>query len=167
MKKSFDVVVVGGTFDEFHKGHQALLMKAFEISNRVLVGLSSDDFARELRKPHEVDAYNDRLEDLKDFLEKQKVMSRAKIIPLHDSYGVTLSRGCAEAIVVSRETEPVAYEINEKRGKMGLPHLIVISIELIPAENHSSISTTRIRQGEIDREGKMLSSSHKRRHPPH
>ena len=58
--------------------------------------------------------------------------------------------------MVSRETEPRAREINEKRKAMGLPPLHVVVIEMVPAENHVSISTTRIRWGEIDREGHLL-----------
>ena len=50
MKRKFNAVLVGGTFDEFHKGHKALIMKAFEVGNRVILGLSSDHLAKELRK---------------------------------------------------------------------------------------------------------------------
>lgn len=156
VKKKFDMVAVGGTFDEFHKGHRALLVKAFEVGNHVLVGLCADEFARELRKPHEVATYEERLKELKEFLEKLGVLGRAEIIPLHDPYGVTLSSTSLDAIVVSKETEPRAHEINKKRAAKGLPPLEVFVIEMIPAENHVSISTTRIRQREIDREGRLL-----------
>ncbi|MFQ6080929.1 MAG: phosphopantetheine adenylyltransferase [Candidatus Bathyarchaeia archaeon] len=158
MSRKFAVVAVGGTFDEFHKGHRALLMKAFEVGNRVLIGLCSDDFARKLRKPHKVAAYEERLEDLKEFLRRHGMLDRAEVIPLRDPYGVTLSSGCLDAIVVSRETEPRAYEINEKRRARGLPPLGVIVIEMIPAEDRVPISTTRIRRREIDREGRLLKS---------
>lgn len=156
MKKRFHTVAVGGTFDEFHKGHRALLIKAFEVGNRVLVGLCADEFARELRKPHKVATYEERLKELKEFLKELGVLSRAKIIPLHDPYGVTLSSTRLDAIVVSKETEPRAHEINRKRVAKGLPPLNVAVIEMVPTENHVSISTTRIRQGEIDREGRLL-----------
>ena len=154
--KRFKAVAVGGTFDEFHKGHRALLMKAFEVGERVLIGLSSDEFARELRKPHKVASYEERLEDLKRFLKRRGLLDRAEIVTLHDPYGVTLSEGCVEAIVVSRETEPTAHEINEKRRARGLQPLEIIVIEMVPAENHVPISTTRIRRKEIDREGRVL-----------
>lgn len=156
MSRKFTVVAVGGTFDKFHKGHRALLNKAFEIGDRVLIGLSSDDFARKLRKPHKVATYDKRLEDLKKILMRRKVLDRAEIVPLHDSYGVTLSSGCVEAIVVSKETEQIANKINEKRRAKGLQPLSIAVIEMVPAEDHVPISTTRIRRMEIDREGHML-----------
>jgi pantetheine-phosphate adenylyltransferase len=159
VKKKFDAVAVGGTFDEFHKGHRALLMKAFEVGNHVLIGLCTDEFAKELRKPHEVAAYEERLKELKEFLEKLGVLDRAEIIPLHDPYGPTLSNSNLDAIVVSEETEPRAHEINEKRMAKGLPPLNIIVIRMVPAENHVSISTTRIRRKEIDREGHLLKPS--------
>ena len=152
----FKIVAVGGTFDEFHKGHRALLMKAFEVGDRVLIGLCSDDFAKRLMKPHRVATYEERLEELKKFLRRHGWLDQAEIFPLHDPYGVTLSSGCVEAIVVSRETEPRAHEINEKRRAKGLPPLHIVVIEMVPAENHVPISTTRIRQGAIDHEGHLL-----------
>jgi len=156
--KKFKAVAVGGTFDEFHKGHRALLLEAFDVGNRVLIGLCTDEFAKKLWKPHKVSTYEKRLEELKDFLKRKGLLDRAEITPLNDPYGVTLSGGCIEAIVVSRETEPRAHEINEKRIAKGLLPLRVIVIEMIPADNHISISTTRIRRREIDREGRLLRS---------
>lgn len=159
MKKKFKAVAVGGTFDEFHKGHRILLMKAFEVGERVLIGLSSDEFARELRKPHKVASYEERLSALKRFLKRHGLLDKVEIVTLHDPYGVTLSKGCVEAIVVSRETEPTAYEINEKRRAKGLRPLKIVVIDMVPAENHTPISTTRIRQGQIDQEGHLIKAS--------
>jgi len=152
----FKVVAVGGTFDEFHKGHRALLTKAFEVSERVLIGLSADDLVQRLGKPHKTATYNFRLEELKGFLRKQGWVDRAKIVPLHTPYGLTLTSKLIEGIVVSRETEPRAQEINEKREAGGLKPLSVIVVDMVPAYNHAPISTTRIRRMEIDREGNKL-----------
>lgn len=155
-KPKFKTVAVGGTFDEFHKGHKTLLLKAFEAGERVLIGLCTDDFVKKLGKPHVVAPYEQRLEELKEFLREKGLLDRAEIIPLNDVYGVTLSPGCVEALVVSRETEPTAIKINEERRKRGLAPLTIIVVEMVPAENHVPISTTRIRMGEIDREGHLL-----------
>ena len=154
--KKLEAVAVGGTFDEFHKGHQALLKKAFEVGNHVLVGVSSDDLVKKWGKPHKVATYEKRLDDLKSFLRRQGVLDRAEILPLHDPYGVTVSSKSLDGLVVSRETEARAYEINEKRRAKGLKPLKIIVIEMVLAEDSVSISTTRIRQKEIDLDGRLL-----------
>lgn len=154
--KRFRVVLVGGTFDQLHKGHRVLLMKAFEVGEHVKIGLTSDEFAKKLVKNHEVASYQERLEELKNFLQKHGVLERAEIVLLDNAYGVTLSKGCAEALVVSRETELRAFAITEKRSVMGLPPLEVVVVDMVPAEDAVPISTTRIRKKEIDREGRLL-----------
>jgi len=156
MRKKFKTVAVGGTFDEFHKGHKALLVKAFELGERVLIGLCSDEFVKKLNKPHITASYAQRLKELKAFLNEYGFLQRVKIITLNDVYGVTLSKGCAEALVVSKETEPTALKINKKRKEIGLPPLQMVIIDMIPSENHVPISTTRIRHGQIDREGHLI-----------
>jgi pantetheine-phosphate adenylyltransferase len=161
MQKKLKTVAVGGTFDKLHKGHRILLIRAFEIGEKVLIGLSSDEFAEKLgrQKNHAIACYEKRLSELKEFLRQNDFLERTEIMPLDDAYGVTLSQGILEALVVSRETEYMAQEINKKREKKGLEPLKIVVIEMVPAENHVPISTTRIRRGEIDREGHLLRTS--------
>jgi pantetheine-phosphate adenylyltransferase len=150
------VVAVGGTFDEFHKGHQVLLLKAFEVGEHVRVGLCSEDFVKRLNKPHITASYSQRLKDLEAFLRRNGLLERVEVSSIDDSFGVTLSDRSLEGIVVSKETEPTALLINRKRKELGLPPLEIIVINMIPSENHIPVSTTRIRCGEIDREGHLL-----------
>ncbi|MDH5686858.1 MAG: phosphopantetheine adenylyltransferase [Candidatus Bathyarchaeota archaeon] len=157
MEKKFKTVAVGGTFEEFHRGHRALILKAFEVGDRVLIGLSTDEFAEKLRKNHDIEPYEERLRELTVFLERNGLRRRAEILPLEDPYGVTVTNGEIEAIIVSRETEPRAHRINEIRVKKGLRPLKVVAINMVPAEDHVTISSTRIRIGEIDREGRLVS----------
>jgi len=157
--KKFREVAVGGTFDELHRGHRALLVKAFEIGERVMIGLCSDEFAEKLNKPHVTAPYEERLKELKEFLNDSGYSGKAEIIPLNDPYGPTLTESCIEALVVSEETRPTALKINEKRRKTPLPPLKIVTIKMVPAENRAPISTTRIRKGEIDREGHLLRGS--------
>ena len=147
---------IGGTFDLFHSGHLALLIKAFEVGNRVLIGLCSDDFLKKLRKPHRIASYAKRLEELKKLLRENGFLERAEIMPLDDAYGITLSERRIDAIVVSEETEPRAREINEKRKNMGIPPLPIITVHMILSEDNYPISSTRIWFEEIDREGHLL-----------
>ena len=159
LNRKLKLVAVGGTFDEFHKGHRALLLKAFEVGEHVLVGVSADNLVQRMLKPHKVATYDVRVEELKGFLRRQGLLERTTIVPLHDSYGVTLTSERLEGLVVSRETENRAAEINEKRKAKGLRSLEIFVIEMVPAENSDPISTTRIRLLEIDREGHLLKPS--------
>ena len=153
--RKFGKVAVGGTFDEFHRGHKVLLLKAFEIGKCVLIGLCSDQFVRELGKPHTTASYDERLTELTTFLNDLGVKGRAEIISLDDSYGPTITDKCIEAIVVSEETKSTSNKINERRIKRGLKPLTIVVISMVPSEDCSPISTTRIRKGEIDREGRL------------
>ena len=155
----FKKVAVGGTFDEFHRGHRVLLMKAIEVGEFILIGLCSDEFAKKMGKPHVTAPYEERLKELCDFLKSLGVSDKAEIVPLNDPYGNTLADRSIEVLVVSEETEKTAIEINQKRSKAQLPPLKIITISMVPAENSTPISTTRIREGEIDREGHLLTSS--------
>ncbi len=152
----FRKVAVGGTFDELHKGHRVLLLKAFEVGERVHIGLCSDNFVAKMGKPHETAPYKDRLSELKAFLRKSHLYDRAEVIPLNDSYGSAVTDKCLNALIVSEETEKIAFKINEKRATTGLQPLEIVTVRMVPAENCAPISTTRIRGGEIDREGRLL-----------
>ncbi len=157
MQKKFRTVGVGGTFDKLHKGHRALLAKAFEIGEKVMIGVSSDSFVSQMGKPHPTASYEERAKDLKRLLSDLGVLQAAEIILIDDAYGgVLLSKEPIEALVVSKETHPVALKTNEKRKELGIKPLAIIVINMIPSENHRAISTTRIRAGEIDREGHLL-----------
>jgi len=156
MQTKLRVVAVGGTFDEFHKGHEALLLKAFEVGQHVKVGLCSENFVKRMSKPHITAPYSKRLKDLRSFLRQNGLLERAEISRIDDPFGVTLSDSSLEGIVVSKETEQTALLINRKRSESGLPLLRIVVIDMVPSDNHIPVSTTRIRCGEIDREGHLL-----------
>jgi len=154
--KKFKRVAVGGTFDKLHMGHESLLRKAFEIGEKVVVGLSSDEFVSKMGKPHITAPYGERRMELQSFLAKSGWVDRAEIVPLKDPYGLTVSGRGLDALVVSKETESTASKINEIRAKAALPRLKIVAVSMVPAENCIPISTTRIRSGEIDRNGHLL-----------
>ncbi|MGE5555120.1 MAG: phosphopantetheine adenylyltransferase [Methanocella sp.] len=154
--RQFRKVAVGGTFDQLHKGHKALLSKAFEVGDRVAIGVTSDSFVSKLDKKHRTASFEDRKRELRAYLTEQGLMDRAEIVPLDNSFGLTITSPDLDAIVVSQETERIAKIINCKRENSGKPPLQVIVVTMVPAENHCPISTTRIRRGEIDRNGHLL-----------
>jgi pantetheine-phosphate adenylyltransferase len=154
--KQYSKVAVGGTFDQLHRGHKALLNKAFEVGEKVVIGLSSDDFVAKMGKPHVTASYEDRKKELEAFLSEKGLSERAEIVPLSDSLGLTISGKGLGALVVSQETAKTAQGINKIREKADLSPLQIVTVRMVPAENCSPISTTRIRSGEIDRNGHLL-----------
>jgi pantetheine-phosphate adenylyltransferase len=164
-KRPFQEVAIGGTFDALHRGHKILLRTAFRAGDQVLIGLSRNGFVRQLVKNHRVDPYQTRKQELLSFLKKERVFERAKIIPLDDPYGPTINNSTIGALVVSRMTKKMADKINMIRRRRGLKPLPVVTIGMVVAEDFEPISSTRIRAGEIDREG-YLTLNHRPRHAP-
>ena len=151
--RPFKEVAIGGTFDVLHRGHKILLRTAFRAGDRVLIGLSRNGFVRRLVKNHRVDRYPRRKRELISFLKKEGLLDRAKIIPLDDPYGPIINNSTVNAVVVSRMTKKTAEKINTIRRRRGLKPLPIVSIGRVVAEDFEPISSTRIRAGEIDREG--------------
>lgn len=156
MEAKFKTVAVGGTFDTLHRGHKKLLLEAFKVGSFVLIGLSSDKLLTELRKPHKIASYEQRLKKLKKFLEINDLLERTEILSLNDSFGVTLSDNRIEALIVSEETEPRAHQINERRIGLGLSPLPIVTVKMALSEDHYPISSTRIWFEEIDEDGNLL-----------
>ena len=60
---------------------------------------------------------------------------------------------------MSEETKPTAEKINERREERDFALLEIVAINMVPSQNCGPISTTRIRKGEMDREGRLLSGN--------
>ena len=147
----FKFVCVGGTFDLFHRGHRKLLSRAFSLGERVLIGITSDGFKTE----HEVEPYKQRLQIVMKFLSEKGFISRATVEEIHDPHSSAMLPQL-QAIVVSEETRPVAERLNQIRKERGLQGLKIEQISWVRAQDGTIISSTAIRKGTMDREGKLL-----------
>lgn len=145
-------IAIGGTFDPLHDGHKALLRRSYELGSDVVIGLTSDDLAR--KRLHAVADYSIRERELTRYIIDQFGIS-PKIITLHDPYGTTLTESF-DYIVVSPETHPVAVRINELREKHGMPQIEIVLVPFVLAEDGIPISSTRIKNGEIDVYGRLI-----------
>ena len=150
--KKYTKVCLGGTFDRIHIGHERLLKIAFEVGEEVIIGLTSDTKAKRGRVNEKLSSFKNRYTNLENFLSKQFDINFS-IVELNDDWGPGALDDDLDAIIVSEETEKVASELNKKRALKGLNPLDIVTVSLILDKKGEKISSTRIRNSEIDREG--------------
>jgi pantetheine-phosphate adenylyltransferase len=146
---------MGGTFDILHKGHRALLTKASEIGNKVLIGLTTDKRARKWRPEVKINSYETRKNNLEILLDSMKLSSNFQIVPLNDDWGPSVIEEAFTAIIVSEETKKTAEKINTIRNKNGKNKLEIIIVPFVKAYDGQKISSSRIRNNEIDSNGML------------
>ena len=146
---------MGGTFDILHAGHKALLQRALEVGDIVLIGLTTDARASKSRNKTQINTYNIRLANLQDLLKSMKSLDRFQIVPLENDWGPSVLDEDFEAIIVSDETKSTAQKINKIRSAEGKSELEIVIVPMIKAQDGNRISSSRIRNKEIDSEGKL------------
>lgn len=151
----FKKIAVGGTFDYMHDGHIAILSKAFELGERVAVGITAGEI--ELKKDSAgIQPLEARMKALLGLLRERGWLERAEISVISDPFGPALVDRELQAIVVSPETRARAEELNKLRAQHGLATLHIVEIPFVLTEDGAQISSIRIRYGEIDTHGKLL-----------
>lgn len=145
---------MGGTFDVLHRGHHALLDAAFAAGDEgVSVGVTTDAFAN-ARRQRLVRPYEQRVADLKAFLAGRGYLPRADVRPISDATGFALEPRF-DAIAATEETLSSAEAINAERARRGLRPLRVVLAPYVLADDARPIKSTRIRNGEVDAEGRL------------
>jgi pantetheine-phosphate adenylyltransferase len=151
----FKKIAVGGTFDYIHDGHLAILAKAFELGEHVLIGITSSEMQL-VKDSAGIPPLEVRRRELLEVLSSHGWVGRAEVYIISDPFGPAVDNPELEAIVVSPETRQRAEEINKFRNTKGFKQLEIIDIPFVLAEDGLPISSIRIRYGEIDVHGKLL-----------
>lgn len=154
MAIKYNKVATGGTFDEIHLGHIALLSKAFEVGTDVIIGISSDEFAK--AKGKVVHSYDERVTNIRRTIHLNFDGAQFQIVKLNATYEPALISEDVAALIVSTERATVGYEINKIRINRGISPLSIIIVDMVRAEDGIPISSSRIRAGQIDAQGKLL-----------
>ncbi|MBC7113358.1 MAG: pantetheine-phosphate adenylyltransferase [Candidatus Methanomethyliales bacterium] len=149
------IVAVGGTFDHFHIGHERLISKAFEMGEFVIIGVTSDEFLRRICKQHDQE-FGERVSRLIEFLKSRGFLERSRIVKLDDPFGPTIYEPSIEGIVVTEETAPRAEEANRIRKERGMGRMEIYVVEYVKSLDGLPVSSTRIRNKEIDEKGNLI-----------
>ncbi len=152
----FSLVATGGTFDIIHRGHLTLLSNAFDISDKVIIGLTSDELAEKKGKLS-INKYKKRLENLTQVISKEFPNSSFQISKLNNDFGPAVLEKGVEALVVSDEKSNQGTVLNQLRAEKKLSPVKIITVPMFLAKDGKRISTTRIKNSEIDAEGNLLS----------
>lgn len=152
----YKIVVCGGTFDLLHSGHKSFINQIFDQSDEAIIGLTSDSYASKYKEEIS-ENFKARRKNLLEFLSSENYQNRAEIVSLDDIYGPLLDKNLiADALAVTPQTNRTAIGINKERVELGLSSMEILVLKMDSAEDGGLISSTRIRNGEIDRNGKLF-----------
>lgn len=177
-------LLLAGTFDGLHAGHRAILTRAFVEGERVTIGLTSDAFVRKFKRnvslrdrshgeaistkgiaaatswPRndsiDIHPFEQRKRALGIWLDTKGFFDRATIIPIDDPYEPAASMTDLDALIVTAENRAIGERINLLRQGATLPSLTLIEVPMVEAEDGKPVSSTRMRNGEIDSDGRLI-----------
>ena len=147
-------VCIGGTFNILHKGHKVLFEKAFETAGDtgwVFIGVTDGDMLNDKKF---VTPYDKRVAAIKEYISTIRSDNRFDIVKISSKYGLAVD-GEYDAIITSPETIENAIKINKNRISQGKKPLEIITIPYVLAEDDIPISSTRIHDKIIDKNGKI------------
>ncbi|RJQ36050.1 DUF359 domain-containing protein [Candidatus Microgenomates bacterium] len=157
--KKYNLLVCGGTFDHLHIGHKEFIRFALNNGEKIIVGVTSDKYVKKIvtkGNKEAIESFQKRKKALKFFLDQEKATDRVKIIKIEDVFGETLSTDILiNAITVSKRSIQGAKIINEERMRIGLPKLHVLEFPMVLAQDGEFVSSSRIREGEINQNGTL------------
>ena len=153
-------VVVAGTFGPIHDGHRALFRAALRYGeDGVVVGISSDEFATESRRPdpRPIPPFEERKRRTEAEVESLDEWGReVEFREIGTEFGFADDDPSLDVLVVSPETDEALVELNRRRRERGMEPLHAVVVPYAYAEDGERVSSTRIVAGEIDEHGNVV-----------
>jgi pantetheine-phosphate adenylyltransferase len=144
---------VAGTFDHFHAGHRALIDEVFRQAEHVSVGVAVSELSQHKLFSTSIEPMDLRLQTIEDYLKIQNYIDRATIFDLKTVEGIALQDPTLDAIFVTPDTVANAEKINYQRTTSGMTAMEAITVPMAVSDDGQPISSTRIRQGLVSRDG--------------
>jgi pantetheine-phosphate adenylyltransferase len=158
MPNKYQKVALGGTFDRLHRGHEHLIALAAAAAPEIVIGVTDDEMVKHKTLSHLINPYETRVKQLNDYLDNRYPTHKISLITLNDPFGSTLTDPTIEAVVVSPLTMSGAQKLNDYRVERGLAPLKIEEADLVTDESGEHLSSTRIRQGLVNRQGLVYRS---------
>ena len=147
--KRFSKIIIGGTFDRFHAGHQFMIDIASSLGCQVIIGITSPQFLRKVAKKefsNMIQPLETRKQAVEHYL-REKGHQDWVLMPINDKWGKAHELD-ADALVVTEETYPEGVRINKERKAHNRPPLTLIVIPHVTDEKGTIYTSTRLRQEE-------------------
>ena len=130
----YDRVIVAGTFDRLHKGHELLLETAFiNTKNELIIGVTDESMNKNKLYSELIQPLTQIIKNVEEYIDSIQKNTSPKInisiIIINDKYSVSIDDENLNAIVLSNETFESANEINKIRIVKGLKPLVIIEIK--------------------------------------
>ena len=65
---AYKTIILGGTFDRFHAGHEAFLNKAFKSAEKVTIGLTTPSMLKKIVRQNSIWLFEERKKTVEDFV---------------------------------------------------------------------------------------------------
>jgi len=152
------MIIVGGTFDQIHKGHKALLDKAIQLAycfDEKLVVTVTEDLVS-VFKSHPINTYIDRKVGVECYILNQMLPVDYSIYKLHNhpSQKIIDEMKSADSVTIIVSEESYAGALTTVK-EIGIEMTIVI-IPMVRTSDGKKISSTRVRNNEINLNGEII-----------
>ena len=144
---TYNLVAMGGTFDNLHPGHKRLLTAASHVCTGTLtIGVTSDAYLAKKKKSfgEMIEPLSTRVANVIQFLQTINPTLKVEAVGIDDGCGPTIQRSEFQAIVASSETLAGCRYINairtEKQGWSAL------EIVIVARTDEDNLSSTTIRK---------------------
>jgi phosphopantetheine adenylyltransferase/predicted metal-dependent HD superfamily phosphohydrolase len=138
---SYDSVILGGSFDHYHMGHNMLISTAILLSRKSLkLGLTSQEMISKKCSTFYLQTYSIREANLRNVFNYLGGDCDFEIFPLNDPVGSAATDNEIQALILTEETIKGGHLVNSCRIQNNLPELSLITANLICSSEQLDVS---------------------------